>query len=82
MAGFSNVWKSNQINILESCAISVALLFTCETWTLKKTDKDMILAYEMHCFRRILQVGWTQKVTNIEIRKRLNAKEDLRFYIR
>jgi len=57
-------------------AVTVAL-FACETWTLKKTDKDMILAFEMHRHMIILQVRWTQKVTNVEIRKRLNAKEDL-----
>jgi len=82
MAGFSNVWKSKQIgyktkiNILETCVFSVAL-FACETWTLKKTDKYMILVFEMHCYSIILQVRWTQKVTNVEIRKCLNAKENL-----
>jgi len=64
MAGFLNVWKSKQIsyktklNTLGTCVFNVAL-FTCETWTLKKTDRDMILAFEMHCNRRILQVRWT-----------------------
>jgi len=67
MTVFSNVWKSRQIsykikvNILESCVFSVAL-FACETWTLKKTDKDLLLAFQMHCYRSILQVRWTQKV--------------------
>jgi len=52
-------------------------LFGCKTWTLKKTDKDLILTFEMYCYRRILQHRWTQKVTNVAIRKRLNIKEDL-----
>ena len=28
-------------------------------------------------YRRLLQINWTQKVTNVEIRKRLDIKEDL-----
>jgi len=34
----------------------------------------MILAYEMHGVMRILQVRWTQKATNVEIKKRLSTE--------
>ena len=44
---------------------------------LKKTDRDKILAFEMYCYRKLLQISWTHKVTNEEIRKRLNIKKDL-----
>ena len=43
----------------------------------KKTDRDKILAFEMYCYRRLLQINWTQKVTIGEIRKRLNIQKDL-----
>lgn len=82
MAGFNNIWKSKQISyktkisILRTCVFSIAL-YASETWTLKKTDRDKILAFEMYCYRRILQLSWTQKVTNIEVRKRLSIKDDL-----
>ena len=60
-------------------------IFSSETWTLKRTDKEKILVFEMYCYvllqmycyRRILQLSWTQKVRTMEIRKRLNVKEDL-----
>ena len=64
------------MNILRTCVFSVAL-FACETWTLKKTDRDKILTFEMHCYRRILHIRWNQKVINVEIRKCLNIKEDI-----
>ena len=44
---------------------------------LKKIDKDKILAFEMYCYRRILRLRWTQKVTNTEVRVRLGIGEDL-----
>jgi len=55
MAIFSNVRKSKQIsyktkiNMLRTRVFSAAL-FACETWTLKKTDKDLILTFEMYCY--------------------------------
>src|SRR6218665_240367 len=44
---------------------------------LKKTDKDKSLAFEMYCYRRMLHLNWTMKVTNKEVRKRLNIRTDL-----
>src|SRR6218665_4219397 len=82
MAGFNNIWKSKQIshktklNILKTYVFSTAL-YACEACTLKKTDRDQILAFEMYCYRRLLQINWTQKVTIGEIRKRLNIQKDL-----
>ena len=31
----------------------------------------------MYCYRRILHLSWTEKVTNVEVRKRLKIREDL-----
>src|SRR6218665_135781 len=80
MVGFNNIRKSKQIrhktklNILKTCVFST-LLYACEAWTLKKTDRDKILAFEMYCYRRLLQINWTQNVTNGEITKALNIKK-------
>jgi len=52
-------------------------IYVSETWTLKKTDEDKILALEMYCCQRILHLRWTQKVSNLQIRERLKIKEDL-----
>ena len=31
----------------------------------------------MYCYRRILQLNWTQKITNAEVRERINSKLDM-----
>ena len=68
MAGFNNIWRSKTMShgikkrILETCVFSTAL-YACETWTLKMEDKQRILAFEMYCYRRILQINWAQKIT-------------------
>ena len=53
------------------------VLYACEAWTIKKTDRDKILAFEMYCYRRILHISWTQKVSNNDVRKQLKIKENL-----
>src|SRR6218665_2257008 len=45
MAGLNTIWNSKQIsyktklNVLKTCVFSTAL-YACETWTIKKTDKQ------------------------------------------
>jgi len=56
-----------------TCVISV-VLHACETWMLKKKDKNKLMAFKMRCYRRILNVRW-QKITNEEIRKEWVARE-------
>jgi hypothetical protein len=82
MAGFKNIWRSRNINvktkleILKTCVFSV-LLYACETWTLKKADKDRLMAFEMRCYRRILHIWWQQKITNEEVRRRIGRKQNI-----
>src|SRR6218665_277031 len=82
MAELNTIWNSKQIsyktklNVLKTCLFSTAL-YACETWAIKKTDKDKILAFEMYCYRRILHLNWTMKVINRVVRKRLNIEADL-----
>ena len=82
LAGFNRIWRSKTIShgtkkrLLETCVFSTAL-YACETWTLKKEDRQRILAFEMYCYRRILQLNWTQKITNAEVRERINSKLDM-----
>ena len=82
MAGFNNVWRSKavryktKLSILRTCVLSVAL-YACETWTFKKDDRNKLLAFEMYCYRRILRLSWTERITNLVVRSRLNIREDI-----
>jgi len=82
MAGFKNIWNSKEIsvttklNILRKCIFSI-LLYACETWTLRKQDRDKLLAFEMRCYRRILHIRWQQKVTNEVIRRRVLSQRNI-----
>jgi len=54
-----------------------ASIYACETWTLRKRDIDLLIAFEIKCYRRILHIHWQQKITTVEIRHRLDNKKNV-----
>jgi len=80
MAGFKKVWTSKEtslkikLNILRTCIFSI-LLYTSESWTPKKRDRDKLKTFEMRCYRRIMHIRWQQIITNEEIGEEWNASE-------
>jgi len=52
-------------------------MYAGETWTLRKRDKNRLLAAEMKCYRRILKIGWQQKITNNEVRSRVGSTRNI-----
>ena len=82
MAGFKTIWRSmhisteTKIRIVRTCVMSV-LLYACETWTMRKKDKDSLLAFEMRCYRRILHIYWQQKISNTEVRRRVGSTKNI-----
>ena len=68
-------WKGQSIvtkmRVLQSCIFPVAI-YGCEAWTPLEADIKRLLAFEMACYRKILNIPWTAKVTNEEVRLRLN----------
>ena len=37
------------------------VIYSCESWTIKKTDGQRIDAFELWCWRRFLRVPWTAR---------------------
>ncbi len=71
-----HISTETKISIIRTCVMSV-LLYACETWTLRKKDKDLLLAFEMKCYRRILHIHWHQKITNVEVRRRVGNTRNI-----
>ena len=82
LKAMDKVWKSSAINIktklkvLKTCVFST-MLYGCETWVLTKDLQRRVLSFERKCYRKLLRIGWTQKVTNEEVYKRVNMTENL-----
>ena len=45
------------------------VLHRCESWTVKKAERQRIDAFELWCWRRLLRVPWTARRSNQSILK-------------
>ena len=53
------------------------VMYGCESWTVKKTERRSIDAFELWCWRRLLRVPWTARRSNQSILKEISPKYSL-----
>ena len=47
-------------------------MYGCESWTIKKAERQRIDAFELWCWRRLLGVPWTARRSNKSILKEIS----------
>ena len=47
-------------------------MYGCESWTVKKSERQRIDAFELWCWRRLLRVPWTARRSNQSILKEIS----------
>jgi len=47
------------------------IMYGCESWTVKKAERQRIDAFELWCWRRLLKVPWTARRSNQSILKEI-----------
>ena len=52
-------------------------MYRCEDRTIKKTEHQIIDAFELWCWRRLLRVLWTLRRSNQSILKEINPEYSL-----
>ena len=62
MTNLDSILKSREITLPTNVHIVQAMVFPvvmheCENWTIKKTERKRIDAFELWCWRRLLRVG-------------------------
>ena len=50
------------INIVKATVFPV-VMYGCESWTVKKAERQRIDAFELWCWRRLLRVPWTARIS-------------------
>ena len=53
------------------------VMYTCESWTIKKADCQRIDAFELWCWKRLLRVPWTARRSNQSILKEISPEYSL-----
>ena len=48
------------------------VMYGCESWTVKKAERQRIDAFELWCRRRLLRVPWTARRSNQSILKEIS----------
>ena len=66
MKNLDNIIKSRDIILLAKVHIVKAMIFpvvmySCESWTIKKAECQRIDVFELWCWRRLLRVPWTAR---------------------
>ena len=69
MTNLDSVLKSRDIPLLtEVCLVKATVfpvvMYGCESWTIKKAERQKIDAFELWCWRRLLRVPWTIRRSN------------------
>ena len=53
------------------------VMYGCESWTIKKAERQRIDAFELWCWRRLLTVPWTARRSNQSILKEISPEYSL-----
>ena len=76
MTNVDSIFKSRDITLLTKVILVKAMVlpvvvYGCESWTVKKTERQRIDAFELWCWRRLLRVPWTARRSNQSILKEI-----------
>ena len=53
------------------------VIYGCESWAIKKTERQRINAFELWYWRRLLRVPWTSRISNQSILKEISSEYSL-----
>lgn len=59
------------------CYVFSILLYGMEAWTLKQMHINKLAAFELWCYRRILRISWTERVSNVEVCRRMGCEPEI-----
>ena len=82
MTNLDSIFKSRDITLptkfhLVKAMVFPVVMYGCESWTIKKADRQRIDAFELWCWRRLLRVPWTARRSNQSILKEISPEYSL-----
>ena len=77
MTNLDSILKSRDITLPTNVCLVKAMVFPvvmygCESWTLKKAERQKIDVFKLWCWRRLLRVPWTARRSNQSILKEIS----------
>ena len=78
MTNLDSIFKSRDITLPTKVRLVKAMvMYGCESWTVKKAERQKIDAFELWCWRRLLRVPWSARRSNQSILKEINPRISL-----
>ena len=82
MTNLDSILKSRDDSLprkvpLVKAMIFPAVMYGCESWTIKKAEHRRSDAFELWCWRRLLRVPWTARRSNQSILKEISPEYSL-----
>ena len=77
MTNLDSILKSRDITLSTKVHLVKVMVFPvvmcgCESWTVKKSERQRTDAFELWCWRRLLRVPWTARRSNQSILKEIS----------
>ena len=77
MTNLDSILRNRDINLPTKVRLVKAMVFPvvmygCESWTVRKAKHRGIDAFELWCWRRLLRVPWTARISNQSILKEIS----------
>ena len=74
MTNLDSTFKSKDITLptkvhLIKAVVFPVVMYGCESWTVKKAERQRIDAFELWCWRRLLRIPWTARRSSQSILK-------------
>ena len=82
MTNLDSILKSRDITLptkvqLVTAMVFLVVMYSCESWTIKKAERQKIDAFKLWCWRRLLRVPWTARRSNQFILKEISPEYSL-----
>ena len=79
MTNLESILKSRDITLptkvrLVKAMVFPAVVYGCDSWTIKKAESQRTNAFELWCWRRLLRVPWTARRSNQFILKEFSPE--------
>ena len=68
-----NISLSTNVHVVKAMIFPI-VMYGCEKWTIKEAEHQRIDAFEFWCWRRLLRIPWTARISNQSILKEINPE--------
>ena len=82
MTNLDSIFKSRDITLptkvhLVKAMVFPVVMYGCESWTVKKAERQTTDTFELWCWRRLLRVPWTARRSNQSLLKEISPEYSL-----